>query len=1716
MNKNLISRLINSPKKLLFPLLVMGPISLSIPALAFDDYIDNDVIYTANIQFNPSETENVKLVNDYATFLSYTDDGYARLHESSNELKQKLVDKYSVYSEDEKNVILNELRSSGGVHFHASMQDRQGEYNFYEYSINVDPDLVSTSASDSTGNALDNYLRTSADQFYNTFRNYVEKKEGEGKTLIDYVELTATTPTINKRSAIYSDTANALGLFDSNGRPLNPASLAGKKKQKEVLNQIRNEAIEYGGDLTQSPTFVKAAYKQAEQWEGFSDMTEAEKQESAAEARRYISDWVKQLRIDEITHAQNLLKDNPITPDVLFLQELADLMGVSPKSLLALASNKNLNGKSAFEHLSSEGALYGFLNTLVPNQQSVSTNSAHGDPTRISVNSNRKGQSKQQIIDLFYKGLEVVDETKKANFLTLMDHVFGVNPNHYGPGVARIPYKDAIHALDYDRLPTFMRDIPSYFSDKRAELAAEARKKFNVLQAKKLAIKNDTEAEFNAMYDDFKQANPDSLPGIAPELYELGLSQEQERTIEAEGYRFYQQLIAASDKDDFTALSTNTQRTLTGIAGIFETFIPIIGPLVAAPLHAVAGNWSSFGVSLASGLTDVISLGATKFASSIGSAATRYALKAGKTALAAAEAGEAATKAASRVLNISAQAIGSSAEGYEFGRSIDALVNAKTPEERRQAIMGLITVSIMSAPTPLIYAGKKLNKIRSQGPFTGTKFTPDGSSYTPQRQPDESTVLVDGSGDVLVYNNEPVILGHVNGQEQPFGRVEGGGYQALDLQTDTVVKDSRRYQLVEGKLSKKPRQKPIRNVIDVSSLNTEKKINLAKQAVIAKSTTSVLSAGNYNRASSDAHAAVLQNITTINGGYLVHSTDSVGVRNNLKKVSSEANDFMSDHFSEEYQTLLTKGSGRITDSSGIVMNVLYEKNPDNLKPTIHLVFSGTFTGGDITNQLKTDFNLIAAGKADKALSKSEKLVSDIKSQVDNNAEIVVTGVSLGGAFASYAGIANNLDVVALAPVRLPQKAIEKLGNKTGDDLNQRVDKLTNLYISKDEVTSKLEKNIGHSYKITKEDFDTTYYSGSLGNSGVHSNSDNIWLSYVYAENDLNIYTGAKNTSTSDLSADVHDKYFSSDSFNVSSVDKVSLKYDFNRRSDEYLLKNYSGSSLNKKIVDYKENASGYTTKAEHYEALSAIEKEIVEVLKSTSSASVIKGPVVKDMYQSVVEYKSAFKPEGGWPLRSDEITISQEQSDTLFSHVESALVNKRSPSNVKDIGVSKAQISNKVLMTGDEIWPATYDLMASAEKSIDLQTYIYHETSEAAKWVHKAIDELHQRQFKKLNNDEEVTPVEINFYIDQHKTESVDVFNFKDSTEKNPISNYGIGYPRLLDPRLVKVNVYAHTPSTRGSLHSKTVIIDDKKAVVTSANLKYTHSKVSTEGESRQDIGIVLEGDVVKDLKEDINTISTLTRKNLIGTNEHEISIDSENESSYVLPKKYYPSPYKSWSDAQDWHRYDPEVDRTRIEQMFNEIKSTSVSDADVLVLSKRPEDYLYKKNISSAQRDGVLAAINNAQVSIKIYHANLNVPEVLDGMINALHRGVTVEVLVPSSLQDGLSSLDAKSNFESYYFLQSKAKKEGVDHNLDLRWQASADARLARDGVSGKTHIKYMNIDGIAIVGSMNLDVQSWKYSGELSVIINSPVFNKNIDKTVFRDEFIRGIPFDTDKPLP
>ena len=57
--------------------------------------------------------------------------------------------------------------------------------------------------------------------------------------------------------------------------------------------------------------------------------------------------------------------------------------------------------------------------------------------------------------------------------------------------------------------------------------------------------------------------------------------------------------------------------------------------------------------------------------------------------------------------------------------------------------------------------------------------------------------------------------------------------------------------------------------------------------------------------------------------------------------------------------------------------------------------------------------------------------------------------------------------------------------------------------------------------------------------------------------------------------------------------------------------------------------------------------------------------------------------------------------------------------------------------------------------------------------------------------------------------------------------------------------------------------------------------------------------------------------------------------------------------------------------------------------------------------------------------------------------------------------------------------------------------------GVKRASHVKYASIDGeVAIVGSANMDNQSWSRSREINAVIEDPALVQLADQQLFGDE--------------
>src|SRR5262249_25455044 len=77
---------------------------------------------------------------------------------------------------------------------------------------------------------------------------------------------------------------------------------------------------------------------------------------------------------------------------------------------------------------------------------------------------------------------------------------------------------------------------------------------------------------------------------------------------------------------------------------------------------------------------------------------------------------------------------------------------------------------------------------------------------------------------------------------------------------------------------------------------------------------------------------------------------------------------------------------------------------------------------------------------------------------------------------------------------------------------------------------------------------------------------------------------------------------------------------------------------------------------------------------------------------------------------------------------------------------------------------------------------------------------------------------------------------------------------------------------------------------------------------------------------------------------------------------------------------------------------------------------------------------------------------------------------------------------------------------NLHVRWFSQTQGVAIDGNGNGASHSKWASVDGQAmILGSQNLDTQSWKKSRELSLAVDDATITARFDK-VFHDVWARG----------
>ena len=240
-------------------------------------------------------------------------------------------------------------------------------------------------------------------------------------------------------------------------------------------------------------------------------------------------------------------------------------------------------------------------------------------------------------------------------------------------------------------------------------------------------------------------------------------------------------------------------------------------------------------------------------------------------------------------------------------------------------------------------------------------------------------------------------------------------------------------------------------------------------------------------------------------------------------------------------------------------------------------------------------------------------------------------------------------------------------------------------------------------------------------------------------------------------------------------------------------------------------------------------------------------------------------------------------------------------------------------------------------------------------------------------------------------------------------------------------------------LHSKTIVVDGARALLTDENLQANADPVSRGGREWYQVGMTVEGDIAQRLRQDVaNAWGHAT-------------------PSVKLPAA--PPAQPAWACTQmtllgraEGHGEDSSADRGYGE-LFRAAKSS------VHVITPNLND------------DGALAALAEATADAQ------------------------VEIVLSKGFNDANENLPTQggTNAENVPRLAKMAKNKC---NLHVRWYAHDQGVAVVGNVPFANHAKWATADGAAFVlGSQNLDTQSWKQSRELSLFVDDRAATTRFD---------------------
>ncbi|MBP9708237.1 MAG: phosphatidylserine/phosphatidylglycerophosphate/cardiolipin synthase family protein [Oligoflexales bacterium] len=286
-------------------------------------------------------------------------------------------------------------------------------------------------------------------------------------------------------------------------------------------------------------------------------------------------------------------------------------------------------------------------------------------------------------------------------------------------------------------------------------------------------------------------------------------------------------------------------------------------------------------------------------------------------------------------------------------------------------------------------------------------------------------------------------------------------------------------------------------------------------------------------------------------------------------------------------------------------------------------------------------------------------------------------------------------------------------------------------------------------------------------------------------------------------------------------------------------------------------------------------------------------------------------------------------------------------------------------------------------------------------------------------------------------------------------------------------------------MHSKVVIKDGKEAFVTGISLDKNFNKDSGNW---YDYASVFKG-----------TIANQLRKEFLDTWLEALNgVESVNQAT--MEQKV------AFNNAL------PENLQIKDFTLTENIRQSG-SDIPVFISTRRGSR-LPNNNNNNPQNIGFIQAMALAKKNINILTPNLNDDAAKNSIIDALMRGVEVRIHLTKGFNELAEILPGQGGgnqdniLELYARIEASASPEKIS-NLKVRWMRDEEGKIVVDDNKKRrncSHAKYMSIDGeIMIVGSANMDTQSWNQSREVNLIVDDVDATSRYDQILFEPIFNR-----------